>query len=99
MLYINQSSLNKSTAQISVTAESVVDSAEQFEFRPIRSSKGNYLRFLCRVIGDENHFPTNKNLVSGAYIDQLFMPDNFGFIGRKNFISKKWPKDSMGSTS
>ena len=34
-----QSSLNKSTAQISVTAESVVDSAEQFEFRPIRSSK------------------------------------------------------------
>ena len=34
-----QSSLNKSTAQISATAESVVDSAEQFEFRPIRSSK------------------------------------------------------------
>ena len=34
-----QSSLNKSTAQISVTAESVVDLAEQFEFRPIRSSK------------------------------------------------------------
>ena len=34
-----QSSLNKSTAQISVTAESVVDSAKQFEFRPIRSSK------------------------------------------------------------
>ena len=34
-----QSSLNKSTAQISVTAESVVDSAEQFEFRPIRSSR------------------------------------------------------------
>ena len=28
----SQSSLNKSTAQISVTAESVVDSAEQFEF-------------------------------------------------------------------
>ena len=36
---LKQSSLNKSTAQISVTAESVVDSAEQFEFRPIRSSK------------------------------------------------------------
>ena len=27
-----QISLNKSTAQISVTAESVIDSAEQFEF-------------------------------------------------------------------
>ena len=34
-----QSSLNKSTAQILVTADSVVDSAEQFEFGPIRSSK------------------------------------------------------------
>ena len=29
----------QSTAHISVTAESVVDSAEQFEFGPIRSSK------------------------------------------------------------
>ena len=50
--------------------------------------KGNYLRFLCRVIGDENHFPTNKNLVWGAYIDQLFMPDNFAFMGQKNLLVK-----------
>ena len=34
-----QSSLNKSTAQISVTAKSTIDLAEQFEFWPIRSSK------------------------------------------------------------
>ena len=38
-MHVHQSSLNKSTAQNSVTAKSVVDSAEQFEFRPIRSSK------------------------------------------------------------
>ena len=38
-IYLTQSSLNKRTAQILVTAKSVVDSAEQFEFRPIRSSK------------------------------------------------------------
>ena len=36
---LNQSSLNKSTVQISVTAKSTIDLAEQFEFRPIRSSK------------------------------------------------------------
>ena len=54
--------------------------------------KEDYLRFLSRVIGDENHFPTNKTLVWGAYIDQLLMPDNFAFMGWKNFISKKWPK-------
>ena len=60
---------------------------------------GDYLRFLCRVIGDENHFPTNKNLVWGAYIDQLFMPDNFAFMGQKIFINEKEPKTDMGSSS
>ena len=55
-------------------------------------SKEDYLRFLSRVIGDENHFPTNKTLVWGAYIDQLMMPDNFAFMCWKNFISEKWPK-------
>ena len=36
---LSQSSLNKSTAQISITAKSTIDLAEQFEFQPIRSSK------------------------------------------------------------
>ena len=54
--------------------------------------KEDYLRFLSRVIGDENHFPTNKTLVWGAYNDQLLMPDNFAFMCWKNFISEKWPK-------
>ena len=36
---LTQSSLNKSTAQISVTAKSTIDLAKQFEFWPIRSSK------------------------------------------------------------
>ena len=35
----SQCSLNKSTAQISVTAKSTIDLAEQFEFQPIKSSK------------------------------------------------------------
>ena len=58
-------------------------------------SKGDYLRILGRVIWYQNHFPTNKNLVWGAYIDQLFMPDNFAFMGRKNVISKKGPKTDL----
>ena len=39
ILLYYQSSLNKSTEQISVTAKSTIDLAKQFEFRPIRSSK------------------------------------------------------------
>ena len=57
--------------------------------------KGDYLRFLSRVIGDENHFPTNKTLVWGAYIDQLLMPNNFAFMGWKNFISKKMAENGI----
>ena len=63
------------------------------------SSKEDYLRFLGRVIGDQNHFPTNKTLVWGAYIDQLLMPDNFAFMGWNNFISKKWPKMTFFGSS
>ena len=50
---IRQSSLNKSTAQIWVTAKSVVDSAEQFEFRPIRNSKfqiNQLVAFKIRIV-------------------------------------------------
>ena len=28
--------------------------------------KGDYLRFLCRVIGEQNHFPTTKKVVWGV---------------------------------
>ena len=33
-----------------------------------------------------------------AYIDELFMPNNFVFMGRKNFISKKGPNTGMGNS-
>ena len=52
----------QSTAHISVTAESVVDSAEQFEFRPIRSSKGDGREFLSRVILEYSGFLQMKCL-------------------------------------